>query len=303
MMITVAVSVRAGPPSAGCTTTERPGPSDASPWTKSTPWRRRFSTALSRHHLHDVVGAPAQALGGDLRRELDADLIGVASLEPGEVERRLPHRLARHGAADHRAARLLGALDHARRACPSTRPGRPPSRPPVHRRARPGRRRRSVLRLRRAVHRLGGGGAAVLAADHGEEPLDRVDRGVGAHRREHLEGVLGARAARRRRPDGSTPCGARRRRCAPAPTGTSESLVPWSTKNGGACGPTWLIGRRLLPASAVVGQRRLEDPLGEEPLDVGAAGAVPVDEVVDAVERHGRRRRTCRRPRSRAGSR
>ena len=45
--------------------------------------------------------------------------------------------------------------------------------------------------------------------------------------------------------------------------------------------------RRLLPARAVVGERRLEDLLGEEVLHVGAAGAVPVDEVVDAVERDG----------------
>ena len=58
-------------------------------------------------------------------------------------------------------------------------------------------------------------------------------------------------------------------------TGTTVSLVPCSTKNGGASGPTWLIGDAC-PPLAVLGEGRLEHLLGQQAAQRLAGRAVAV---------------------------
>ena len=72
--------------------------------------------------------------------------------------------------------------------------------------------------------------------------------------------------------------------------GKSKSLPPWITIIGGTSAVTHDIGDAASQRS-VGGERRFEDDLGEELLEVGTAGAVAVDEVVHAVQRDGVGRR------------
>ena len=88
---------------------------------------------------------------------------------------------------------------------------------------------------------VGGIGSAVIGADHGEEALDGMDHGVRAFGRHRLEGVLGSGQLGVHDRLGRTAAQLPHERLRLG-DGTSESLVPWSTKNGGAWAPTWLIG-------------------------------------------------------------
>ncbi len=127
--------------------------------------------------------------------------------------------------------------------------------------------------------------AAVFAADHGEEALDGIHSGVHSHRREDVERVLRARHLGEHDwlfgglaelvDEGASLLDRHERVVRSMDDEEGRRVLADVTDRGGLL-PTGAVGRRV----------RLEHLLREEVLHVRTTGAVSIEEVVDAVERH-----------------
>ena len=152
----------------------------------------------------------------------------------------------------------------------------------------------------RGVRRVRPGPHALQEAHRPERRVARPDRD------EHVEGVLGPGQLEigDRRVRGLRASRSAKRR--PTWGGTSVSLVPWTTKNGGAPGVMRWSGEARSYTGGVVDVRQLHDALLEEfdePVAVGALGLRRAASCRGRRRRGCRRRPRCRRPRTPAATR